>query len=189
MWSSQAPGHSRLSWYSRGQSKPAYFGGRVVERVATRPRDGPLEEPSRTTRFPTPQQPKNLASQAVTKLSSRYTMTDPEVHSPSTTPKPPTAPRKSQTTRSSPATAADVKKLQQYGIAGHQSDPVFLLAQLKKHVVFRIDKKLATSIAPLEDAFNIITDVLTQSRRTIRCHFPFAVHQSPRLSPHLSCSF
>ncbi|KAJ7247984.1 hypothetical protein C8J57DRAFT_1522548 [Mycena rebaudengoi] len=55
----------------------------------------------------------------------------------------------------------DPKKLIAWGISGDQTDPLYLLQQLKKHVAFRKEGgTLVSKIAPLEEAFTAITDKL-----------------------------
>ncbi|KAJ7211500.1 hypothetical protein C8J57DRAFT_1256754 [Mycena rebaudengoi] len=59
---------------------------------------------------------------------------------------------------------ADPKKLAAWGISGDQTDPLYLLQQLRKHVPFRSKEgKLLTAIAPLEEAFNAITEIIFQT--------------------------
>ncbi|KAK7015411.1 hypothetical protein R3P38DRAFT_1410433 [Favolaschia claudopus] len=97
-------------------------------------------------------------------------MTDPGVQTPKQTTKPPTATNlppmnssKGRLSTGKPA-AVDPQKLMTWGISGDQTDPIYLLSQLKKHVNFRNPaNKLVTAIAPLEEAFIHITDALLRS--------------------------
>ncbi|KAJ7278819.1 hypothetical protein C8J57DRAFT_1221639 [Mycena rebaudengoi] len=87
-------------------------------------------------------------------------MTDPGAQTPSNTPKPLMS---SNTTaqkrigrdplpKSTPT--IDPEKLTAWGISGDQTDPLYLLQQLKKHVAFhKKGRTLVTKIAPLEEAF------------------------------------
>ncbi|KAJ6586492.1 hypothetical protein DFH09DRAFT_1432531 [Mycena vulgaris] len=62
-------------------------------------------------------------------------------------------------------TKLDPKKLATWGISDDQTDPLYLLQQLKKHIFFRNKEssKLVTATVAVEEAFNCITDILTQT--------------------------
>ncbi|KAJ7261112.1 hypothetical protein C8J57DRAFT_1232669 [Mycena rebaudengoi] len=110
--------------------------------------------------IPTPPPSKNFGAPPKIQLN-------PGVQTPSSTPKLQTNSNTSSQLRrgrresvhKSPADA----KLALWGVLGDQTDPLYLLQQLKKHVVFRKDGKTVTAIVPLEEAFNGITEIIFQA--------------------------